>query len=140
MKKTTFLNSVALIAFAAIAISGAETRFKGTWCIGNQKLVIDFPGNNAIKISSRGDEAVNGVGTFTFTDTTFTATIKNEDLVLKIGYLYKFKDTKNLRAKITFFTIDGEGVDYPKRWMRMQSCNPETFDFDKAAKEELSEN
>jgi len=134
-----FLLIVSLLIFVNSAFAGSK--FTGTWCVGNQRLVIEFPGKNAIVISSRGDDAFSGKGTYTETDTSFTATIKNEELEIKIGYTYKFKDKKTLRAKITFFTVDGEAVDdYPKRWLRMQSCNPDTFDFDAAAKEELSEN
>jgi len=123
--------------------SFSDSKFKGTWCIGTDRLVIEFPGGSVIKISSRGENAMSGAGTYTYTDSTFTATLSNEDsLTLEIGYFYKFRDAKNLKAKIRYLKVDGAEIDHdhPKKWLRMQNCNPDTFDFDAAAKEEQLEN
>lgn len=129
----------ALILSAGI-LSAAKDPFTGTWCIGNQRLVIDFIGADSIHISSRADESINGRGTFIKDDTTFTATLINDELELKMGYRYKLRDEKRLKAKITFFTVDGDSVDHPDRWLRMEKCNPDEFDFEAAEKENVDEN
>ena len=33
------------------------------------------------------------------------------------------------KAKIIFFTVDGDSVNHPRRWMRMEKCDPDTFSF-----------
>lgn len=72
-------------------------------------------------------------------DTSFTATLINDDLELKMGYRYKMRDENRLKAKITFFTVDGDSVDHPERWLRMEKCNPEDFDFEADGKESVNE-
>lgn len=128
-----------IILFSVSFITAEKDPFKGTWCIGNQRLVIDFLGNDSIHISSRSDESIDGKGTFTKSDTAFVATLINDDLELKMGYRYKMRDEDHLKAKVTFFTVDGDSVDHPVRWLRMSKCDPDEFDFDAAEEEELDE-
>lgn len=128
------------VIFVSVAIVTAEKNpLKGTWCIGNQRLVIEFLNKDSIHITSRSDESINGHGTFTSQDSSFIATIINDDLELKMGYLYKMKDERRLKAKITFFTVDGDSVDHPDRWLRMEKCNPDKFDFEGAEEEDFYE-
>jgi hypothetical protein len=126
------------IALFSLSLAGAKkSPFKGTWCIGRDRMVIDFIGKDSIHIYSKADESVNGRGTFIKNDTTFVASLKNNDLELKMGYQYRLVDSESLKAKITFFTVDGDSVDHPKRWLRMSKCDPESFDFESIdAKEE----
>lgn len=135
------LVTITIIVLSTFTLQ-AKDRFTGTWCIGTDRLVIEFPGGDVIKISSRGENAMSGEGTFTSTDSTFTATLSNEDsLTLEIGYLYRFRNAQNLRAKIKYLKVDGAEIDhdYPKKWLRMQVCDPDSFDFDAASKEDLIE-
>lgn len=136
-----FKNPIFYLALViAVGLSTAEKDpFDGTWCIGNQRLVIEFLGNDSIHITSRSDESIDGKGTFVKNDSSFTATLINDDLELKMGYRYKMRDENRLKAKITFFTVDGDSVDHPERWLRMEKCNPDDFDFEAAEKESVNE-
>ncbi|MGD9202566.1 MAG: hypothetical protein PVI26_13470, partial [Chitinispirillia bacterium] len=67
------------------------------------------------------------IGTYIVTDSTLTAVVYNDDLELRMGYRYKRRNNSSLRAKFMFFTVDGDSVDHPRRWMRMEQCNPDTL-------------
>ncbi len=80
-------------------------------------------------MTSLRDESINGRGTYEKKDSTLIATLVNDDLELKMGYRYKKKSNSRIRAKIVFFTVDGDSVNHPNRWMRMERCNPEAYTF-----------
>ena len=123
--KFIFLLFISLFVLPAPVSS--DSIFSGTWCIGDERLVINFKGSDTLNFYSLRDESIRGVGTYIITDSTLTAVVQNDDLELKMGYRYKRRKNASLRAKFMFFTIDGDSVDHPRRWMRMEQCNPDTL-------------
>ncbi len=105
----------------------SDNLFSGTWCIGDERLVITFKGKDSLEVSSLRDETIQGNGTYQKNDSTLFATVLNEDLELKMGYRYKKKDKSTIKTKIIFITVDGDSVNHPRRWMRMEKCDPDTF-------------
>ncbi|MBD3391512.1 MAG: hypothetical protein GF418_05645 [Chitinivibrionales bacterium] len=103
----------------------SEDLFSGTWCVGRQGLVISFIGGDTVHVTSLNDASIDGWGTYTRDGSRLTATMTNEDLELKMGYKYRVKEDATIRAKILFFTVDGDSVNHPHRWLRMQRCDPE---------------
>lgn len=135
MTKIFILIIIGLTVFAANAKN--NNPFTGTWCIGGERLVIEFVSSDSIHISSQADASINGKGSYLKNDTSFTASLVNDGLELKMGYRYTMKDSDKIKAKITFFTVDGDSVDHPKRWLRMSKCDdPENFDFEAAEAED----
>ena len=118
-----------LFSILFVTAISSEDYFKGTWCVGEERLIITFKGGDSLYVSSKKDEAIQGKGTYTKTDSTFTATIKNEDLTLVMGYRYQKKSKNILRAKITFITVDGDSVNHRRRWMKMERCDPKKYVF-----------
>jgi hypothetical protein len=129
MQKTGIFVFSVLCMLLVITSVSSEKLFSGTWCIGDEKLVITFKGNDSLFVSSKKDETIQGKGNYTLKDSMLIATMINEDLELKMGYRFKKKDNHTMRAKIVFFTVDGDSVNHPRRWMRMEQCNPDTFQF-----------
>lgn len=126
MKTVFFASSVLALCLAAFNAAAAPADiFKGTWCVGREGLVISFSGKDSISVSSLSDESVNGRGTYEKKGQSLTATLTNEDLLLKMGYQYEVKQDSSIRARITFFTVNGDSVNHPKRWLRMKRCDPE---------------
>ena len=135
------MNRVLLVIAIGLTIFSVTAKttkpFTGTWCIGGERLVIEFVGTDSIHISSKADASINGRGVYTKNDTAFTASLLNDGLSLKMGYRYEMKSSDKIKAKITFFTVDGDSVNHPRRWLRMSKCDdPEKFDFEAAEKED----
>ena len=110
--------------------------FTGTWCIGAERLIITFSSGDSLYVTSKRDETIQGKGTYEETDSTLTATILNEDLILKMGYRYKKKSDDMLRVKIAYITVDGDSVNHPRRWMKMEKCDPEKYIFPEETEED----
>ncbi len=129
------MNTKRIIIISILTIFGlfstitSDNLFNGTYCIGDEKLVITFKGDDSLEVSSLRDESIQGNGTFEKNDSTLFATINNEELELKMGYRYKKTKKGTIKAKIIFLTVDGDSVNHPHRWMRMEKCNPDTFSF-----------
>lgn len=130
--------SVMLIVYCAFPLV-SEDFFSGTWCVGRERLVISFLGDDSLRVSSSRDETINGKGTYKKNDTLLIATIINEDLALTMGYRYRQKNENTIKAKLIFFTIDGDSVDHPRRWMRMVRCDPKSFSFEEEEIKEKAE-
>ncbi len=139
MKKT----SIAVASFLSILLMSTsvipDDFFSGTWCIGDERLIITFSGKDSLSISSLKDESIQGKGTYEIKDSTLIANVINEELELRMGYRYKKKNKKTLKAKIIFLTVDGDSVNHPRRWMRMERCNPETYVFPEDSSSESGE-
>ncbi len=126
--KGTILFVIILLAGAG----GAETKkttgtvrqnaFNGTWCTGEDGMVLSFSGKDSIHVKSSSDESVGGGGIYTRTDSTFVATLRNGDMVVKMSYLFRWKGIDTVEARATAFTINGENVDVPPEWMSMVRC------------------
>lgn len=125
-RKINLLYALILIIFIFIPVT-SEDFFSGTWCIGDERLVITFKDSDTLQFYSLEDESINGKGTYEGTDSTLTAIVANDELEVRLGYRYRKKNNSKLKAKFLFFIIDGDSVDHPRRWMRMERCNPDTF-------------
>jgi hypothetical protein len=124
------LSIIAFLAmFFVLTSAVSDDYFSGTWCIGDERLIITFSGKDSLYVSSLKDESIQGKGTYEIKDSTLIASVVNEELELRMGYRYKKKNKNTLRAKIIFLTVDGDSVNHPRRWMRMEKCNPETYQF-----------
>ena len=95
---------------------------RGTWCTGDAGMLLTFSGTDSLSVESASDESMGGSGTYRHTDSTFSATLKNGDLVLSLRYRYRWKGTDTIEAKATMFTVDGDSIEYPKEWMSMERC------------------
>ena len=128
MKKVKFIIVFLSVTLFFLTVSSGDFLL-GTWCIGDERLIITFSTGDSLYVSSKRDETIQGRGTYEKTDSTLTATILNEDLILKMGYRYKKKSDDMLRAKIAYITVDGDSVNHPRRWMKMEKCDPEKYVF-----------
>ncbi len=128
-KRTHIFVLVLLTILLYIPASSKDDFFTGTWCIGDERLIITFTGQDSLHIASLKDESINGTGTYEKKDSTLIATILNDELELKMGYKYKKKSNSKIKAKIFFFTVDGDSVNHPHRWMRMERCDPKSYSF-----------
>ena len=114
-----------LILFSLSLSNSADKIFTGTWCVGREGLVITFIGKDSIHVTSLSDESVNGRGTYARKGTKLTAKLTSEELELNMGYQYKIREDSTIKAKILFFTVNGDSVNHPRRWLRMKRCDPE---------------
>jgi hypothetical protein len=128
MKKSIL---VALCLLSAIAFaekrktSVPDDRFHGTWCTGEEDMMLRFSAKDSLFVTSASDESVQGKGKYTRTDSTFAATLRNGETTLAMQYLYRWKGTDTVEAKATLFTINGETVEHPEEWMSMVRCRGE---------------
>ncbi len=96
----------------------------GTWCTGEDDgMLLTFSGKDTLTVTSSSDESIGGSGRYTNTDSTFSATLHNGDLVLAMQYLYRWKGNDTIEAKATMFMIDSEAVGVPEEWMSMERCD-----------------
>jgi hypothetical protein len=118
--------SIALLLFL-VTLAGAEKKktapavdpLIGTWRTTDDGMVLRFAKGDTLCVTSTSDSSMGGCGKYTHTDTTFFATLKNGDMVMKMAYLYRWKGRDTVEAKATLFTIDNEAVEYPTEWMAM---------------------
>jgi hypothetical protein len=125
MKFSIFIPVI--VAACAVSQAPAATPpniLTGTWCVGREGLVISFGGKDSIRVTSSSDESIDGRGTYTKKGETLTATLTNEDLTLRMGYRYQIKPDSSIRARILFFTVNGDSVNHPVRWLQMKRCDP----------------
>ena len=115
----------AVVATAGLIPSSllfSESRFSGDWCVSGEGLVISFYGKDSLKISNLQDEGMNGIGAYVQTESTLVASVANEELELEMAYQYKWQDDTLVRARIMYFTVNGDSVNHPQQWMRMARC------------------
>jgi len=121
MKHVVFITAL----FALAAMSFAQTKpaprdFTGTWHTEDEGMILTFTAKDSLFVTSPSDETIKGKGTYTATsDSTFTATIKNDDLTIKMTYLYRWKGADTVSAKAILFTINDDPVEQPQEWMNM---------------------
>ncbi|NLW30519.1 MAG: hypothetical protein GXY77_03580 [Fibrobacter sp.] len=95
----------------------------GTWCVGEDGLVLTFEGEDTLKVASLSDESVSGTGIYIKNDSAFTATVANGDVEMKMRYRYQWAGDDTVKAKAEFFTINGDSVSFPEEWMSMTRCS-----------------
>ncbi|MBN1575595.1 MAG: hypothetical protein JW913_03530 [Chitinispirillaceae bacterium] len=123
MKKIMILVLCVMAAFswAERKKTAPADKLHGTWCTGEEGMVLRFSGDSLF-VTSTSDETIQGVGKYQRTDSTFAATLLNDEVTLKMRYLYRWKGSDTVEAKATLFTINDEAVEHPQEWMSMVRC------------------
>lgn len=119
MKKVCVLVTLLL---SVIFVSGATDKinsFLGTWIVGDAGLVLTFSGKDSLSVTSVSDSSVKGNGTYIKSDSTFSTTINNNDIIMKMQYRFRFKTKDSIEAQAILFTVNGDTVDSPKEWAVM---------------------
>jgi hypothetical protein len=116
---------LAVLFMAPLASSVAGGLFTGTWCVGREGLVITFIGADSIHVTSLSDESIDVRGRYSKKGDRLTASLSSEELKLDMGYHYKVRPDSTLRAKILYFTVNGDSVNHPHRWLRMKRYDPD---------------
>lgn len=114
MKKVCVLVTLLL---SVIFVSGATEKinsFLGTWIVGDAGLVLTFSGKDSLSVTSVSDSSVKGNGTYIKSDSTFSTTINNNDIIMKMQYRFRFKSKDSIEAQAILFTVNGDTVDSPK--------------------------
>lgn len=123
MRKIANLIIFSLIT-ASFSVFGSEKKdpILGTWCVGEDGLVLTFSGKDTLFISSNSDTSINGKGTYKRNDTSFTASVISNDINMNMKYIYRWKGADTIEAKTVYFTVNGDTVDSPKEWTAMARC------------------
>jgi hypothetical protein len=119
MKKVSML---AVLLLTIISFSGAVEKINsllGTWIVGDAGLVLTFSGKDSISVTSVTDSSVKGNGTYIKSDSTFSTTINNNDIIMKMQYRFRWKTKDSIEAQAILFTVNGDTVDSPKEWAVM---------------------
>jgi len=130
MKLYRLLLSALAIVFSGFgSLQAAESHsLIGQWCVSDQGLILVFSTEDSMSVTSTTDSSVQGKGSYTKTDTTFSASIKNNDIVMKMDYRYRWKTRSNIEAQAILFTVNGDSVESPKEWTVMTRCTPKKSD------------
>ncbi len=128
MKKIVML--FLLIYFTASA--SENSIFNGSWCVEDEGFTLTFSGKDSVEFSSEDDETISGAGTFSFDDTTLSAVIDNEGIVMEVNYGYTYKDEK-VMVVTNSIKVNGDTMEVSSEEMTMVRCGDSVND------EELSE-
>lgn len=110
-----------------LIISGANAKdeaktLNGQWCADDMGLILIFDTRDSMQVKSTSDSTFKGNGTYTKTDTTFSATMRNDNIVIKMNFRYRWKNATTIEALPTLFTVGDEPVESPKEWKIMTRC------------------
>ncbi|HEX3018711.1 MAG TPA: hypothetical protein VHP36_00340 [Chitinispirillaceae bacterium] len=118
------LNLIVAFSLAGALNINAENNksLNGTWCVGEEGFVLKFSGKDSLLVNSNNDESIKAEGNYKKTDTSFTATLVNGDVTMKMKYQYRWCSSDTIKAKAEQFTINDEPVNSPEEWMFMVKC------------------
>lgn len=139
MHKNTFRSSsvILFILFTLSALLAEEKKsLLGTWYTGEDGLMLTFAGKDSLYVKSLSDSSMGGTGTYTRTDSTFTASVKNGEMVMKMIYTYRWKGKDTVEAKPIYMDVNGDSVDYPHEWAKMIRSKSKTCQTVPAADKE----
>ncbi len=122
MKLSSFSAGIAAVVLSVVLPLSSQQKFEGTWCVSDEGLVITFQNEDSLSIASLRDESVSGNGTYSVKDTVLVASIESEDLTMEMGYHYKWRSDSLIRARILYFTLNGDSVNHPHHWLKMSRC------------------
>ncbi|NLL14777.1 MAG: hypothetical protein GX267_15340 [Fibrobacter sp.] len=121
MKNIALIITVFLVITSVISAEKAPS-LNGTWCVGEEGFILRFSGKDSLHVTSSTDESIQAEGSYNKNDTSFTATVKNGDVTMKMKYLYRWCSKDSIKAKAEQFTINDEPVNSPEEWMFMVRC------------------
>jgi len=113
-----------IIAVFSVIVYASEknNQLIGSWCLDEEDIIITFSENDSVSVTSESEDGVNGKGTFTKQDTMFVAKISNEDLLILMGYQYKWDTDSTINARTLFLSINGDTVQTEQRSVLMKRC------------------
>jgi len=119
-----FLKSLLLLTLLAYGTNAAEKSktLSGQWCAEDMGLILIFDTKDSMQVKSTADSTFQGNGTYTYTDTTFSATMKNDNIVIRMNFKYRWKNAATIEALPVLFTVSDEPVESPKEWKIMTRC------------------
>lgn len=122
-------NLCATLSFllAATLPTNSEPSFLGSWCVDEQSLNITFRGADTVAVTNFAKDGSTLLGTYQKKDSTFVTTLIKEDIVIKMGYQYRFKDRNTIKAKPLYIIVSGDTVDHPNIWLTMNRCKPDSI-------------
>lgn len=113
---------LAMVA-AFFTLTAAETElFTGSWCVQDEGITLTFFAADSVRFSSEDDETISGAGTFQFDDSTLTATIDNEGMIMEVSYGYKVVDEK-VSVVTNYVKVNGDAMEASDETMIMVRCN-----------------
>ena len=123
MKRSIYIFLSVYFCLLGLIVAQGNNTLLGTWCVGEDGLVLTFEGEDTLKVASLSDESVSGTGIYIKNDSAFTATVANGDVEMKMRYRYQWAGDDTVKAKAEFFTINGDSVSFPEEWMSMTRCS-----------------
>lgn len=123
MKRSIYMFLSVYFCLLGLIVAQGNNTLLGTWCVGEDGLVLTFEGEDTLKVASFSDESVSGTGIYKKNDSAFTATVANGDVEMKMRYRYQWAGDDTVKAKAEFFTINGDSVSFPEEWMSMTRCS-----------------
>ena len=106
--------------FSAASPAPKVSLFTGSWNADDGSMIIAFSGKDSLHVTNgSGTKKLDSKGTYSSTDSTFSASLMNNEVAIKMDFVYKVKNKKTISAMIVGFTVDGEKTEYPKKWMSM---------------------
>lgn len=114
---------ILVLSFAYSAPEKTTGTLTGRWCVADNGLILTFSGKDTMSVASLTDSTTKGSGTYQKDDSTFSATITNNDMVMKMKYRYRWKNKESIEAQSIVFTVNNDTVDSPKEWTTMTRCS-----------------
>jgi hypothetical protein len=121
MKNIALIIATFLTLVSAISAEKAVS-LNGTWCVGEEGFILKFSGKDSLHVTSSTDESIQAKGSYKKNDSSFTATVVNGDVTMKMKYLYRWCSNDSIMAKAEQFTINDEPINSPEEWMSMVRC------------------
>jgi len=113
------------LIFSAATIIAAETPlFSGIWCVEDEGISLTFVDDTTVTFSSEDDETVGGEGVYSFDDSTLTASVDNEGMLMEIEYAYTVVEDE-IEIITTAMTLNGDAMEVGDDVMIMVRCNSE---------------
>ncbi len=112
MKHRILFSALLFLAFSSY---GAPS-LQGSWFSEEDGLTLNFVGDDSLFVTSTIEESMAGMGVYTASDSTISATVVNEDITIEMGYNYRWQDSNTIEAQPLFFTINGEAIEVPSEW------------------------
>lgn len=122
MKNITLIITAVLLTLTSVISAEKVASLNGTWCVGEEGFILRFSGKDSLHVTSSTDESIQAEGSYKKSDTSFTATVINGDVTMKMRYLYRWCSKDSIKAKAEQFTINDEPVNSPEEWMFMVRC------------------
>lgn len=120
MKKMIFT----LAAAVTTLLAADSSLFTGSWCVEDEGITLTFTGDSTVTFSSEDDETISGSGTFAYDDTTLTATLDNEGMIMEVMYGYTANE-ETVSVVTKSLKVNGDAMETSDEEMNMIRCNNE---------------